>query len=131
MGSSALIPVPSPALFDSNILIDSLLSRGEGTAVLLACPVRAISTITAIEVLAGAADQEWGAVRALLDDFDELPLDPDVRDEAARIRRDTRLKLPDAIIWATARVHRLPLVTRNSRDFPTGNPQVLIPYTLP
>jgi hypothetical protein len=99
--------------------------------VLLACPVRAISTITAIEVLAGAADQEWRAVRALLDDFDELPLDAAVRDEVARLRRDTRLKLPDAIIWATARVHRLPLVTRNSRDFPAGDPQVIIPYALP
>jgi hypothetical protein len=130
MGSPALTVIPSSALFDSNILIDHLKDRGDATAVLARCPQRAISTITAIEVLAGALEPDWPLVRALLDDFEELPVDNRVRDAAARLRRETRLKLPDAVILATARVHRLPLVTRNTRDFPEGEPGVVVPYAL-
>jgi len=39
-----------------------------------------------------------------------------------------RVRLPDAIIWATAQVHGLLLVTRNVRDFPQGEPGVSVPY---
>jgi predicted nucleic acid-binding protein len=40
------------------------------------------------------------------------------------------MKLPDAVILATARTHGLPLLTRNTRDFPAGDPTILVPYTL-
>lgn len=49
---------------------------------------------------------------------------------AADIRRSHRLKLPDAIIWATAKSRQTLLVTRNSKDFPIGDPTIRIPYTL-
>ena len=48
--------------------------------------------------------------------------------KAKGIRKKTRLKLPDAIILATARVHGLLLVTRNHRDFPKREPDIRIPY---
>jgi predicted nucleic acid-binding protein len=57
-----------------------------------------------------------------------LEIDTSVAIEAILIRQRTRLKLPDAIILATARVHGLLLVTRNSRDFPRGEPDIRIPY---
>lgn len=41
-----------------------------------------------------------------------------------------RIRLPDAIIWATADVGGLLLVTRNTRDFDASNPGICIPYTL-
>ncbi len=37
------------------------------------------------------------------------------RDE---IRKTNRIKLPDAIIYATALVNNLTLITRNTSDFP-------------
>ncbi|MBO9361737.1 MAG: PIN domain-containing protein [Thermoflexus sp.] len=49
--------------------------------------------------------------------FEIIPLDREVADETVRLRRLYRVRLPDAIIWATARVHQAILVTRNARDF--------------
>ena len=45
-------------------------------------------------------------------------------------RRNLGLKIPDAIILATARCHRLQLVTRNTRDFPESLGGVQVPYRL-
>ena len=39
------------------------------------------------------------------------------------------MKLPDAIILATAQIHRYELVTRNTKDF-FGIPGVITPYHL-
>ncbi len=49
--------------------------------------------------------------------------------EAVRIRRKFRLRLPDAIIGATARVTGCILVTRNAKDFPEREPGVRVPYS--
>jgi predicted nucleic acid-binding protein len=58
-------------------------------------------------------------------------MDAEVADEAARIRRSTRLKLPDAIQAAFATRHGLKLATRNTSDFPPGKfPFVIVPYRL-
>lgn len=69
-------------------------------------------------------------LRELLRRFAILPVTLEVADEAALIRRERRLKLPDAIILATARVHELVLVTRNTKDFPADDPMVRVPYQL-
>ena len=47
-----------------------------------------------------------------------------------RLRRERRLKLPDALIWATARRHGSLLVTRNTKDFPKDDPGVRVPYSI-
>jgi predicted nucleic acid-binding protein len=46
-----------------------------------------------------------------------LPLDEPVIQQTIRLRQQHRVKLPDAIIAATALVHGLPLLTRNTADF--------------
>ena len=38
------------------------------------------------------------------------------------------LKLPDAIVWASAQVHGMLLVTRDTKGFPADNPGVRMPY---
>ena len=46
-----------------------------------------------------------------------LPLDELVTRQTIRLRQQPRLKLPDAIIAATALAHGLVLLTRNLTDF--------------
>ena len=78
-----------------------------------------ISAIVRAEVLAWPAhtDGSLSAARALLDVCHLVPVSAEVADEAARIRRETGLKLPDALIAATAVLQRATLVTANGRDF--------------
>ena len=57
-----------------------------------------------------------------------LPLDESVAERAVALRRTYRLRLPDAIIWATAQVHDAQLVTRNTKDFHADWEGVRVPY---
>jgi toxin FitB len=49
--------------------------------------------------------------------FRELPVDRTVAERAGRIRRESGIRLPDALIAATALEHRLGLATRHRADF--------------
>lgn len=49
---------------------------------------------------------------------------------AVQIRKTARIKLPDALIWASAQAHSMLLVTRNTKDFSASEPGVRIPYQL-
>jgi predicted nucleic acid-binding protein len=74
------------------------------------------SVVTRCELFAGDAAQE-AAVELLLAPFRELPVDRSVAETAGRIRRETGVRAPDALIAATALVNQLAVVTRNKRDF--------------
>ena len=52
--------------------------------------------------------------------IDRIYLTDSVRDETIRLRRKTKLKLPDAIIVASALIHDAILLT-NDKDFSTIN----------
>lgn len=80
----------------------------------------AISAITRAEVMAGFTEETVALGAALLDTFEFLPIDADIADAAARLRRNTPLRLPDALQAACAICRKLTLVTRNTRDFPPG-----------
>ena len=45
------------------------------------------------------------------------PLIPAIVDQTIILRQSNRIKIPDAIIAATALVHNLTLLTRNTADF--------------
>jgi len=47
---------------------------------------------------------------------------------AVDLRRPYRMRLPDALIWATALELGHTLITRNSRDFPPEHPGIRLPY---
>ncbi|MFN0093570.1 MAG: PIN domain-containing protein [Dehalococcoidia bacterium] len=119
-------------LFDSNVLIDALNGVLAALAVLEARgSTRCISIMTWLEVMAGTADvADELRARALLSRMEVLPLSPAITEDAWRVRRDSRLKLVDAIILATARVERIPLYTRSTKDFDPSDPSIVVPYTV-
>lgn len=80
--------------------------------------------------MAGATTANESETRRFLEEFIVLSIDEDVAERSVLIRRERRMKLPDAIIWATAQVHGRLLVTRNTRDYPPDSIGVRIPYQI-
>lgn len=73
------------------------------------------SVITRAELFAGNSASDLAS--AILAPFRELPVDRAVAERAGRIRREAGVRLPDALIAATAIEHGLGLATRNRSDF--------------
>ncbi len=120
------------AVFDTNLLIDFLNGVEKARTVLLEYEEPAISRVTWMEVMAGAVKTpREPAIRAFLAGFQLLEVDGPVAEEAIRLRAQRRLRLPDAIILATARVHGCLLLTRNTKDFDPAWPEIREPYRLP
>jgi predicted nucleic acid-binding protein len=74
------------------------------------------SVVTRCELFAARVEEEE-AVGVLLAPFRELLVDRRVAETAGRIRRETTVRTPDALIAATALLNGLTLITRNRRDF--------------
>ena len=98
-------------LFDTDVFVDHL--RG---AHKLPQTAGSYSVITRAELFAGNEKDE-PAVRALLALHTELAVDSAIAERAGRIRRVSDVRMPDALVAATALEHDLNLVTRNRRDF--------------
>ena len=118
------------ALFDTNILIDHLNAIPHAREEIRRFESRAVSIITWMEVMVGAKDDVVESTRQFLDGFKVIALDDEIAKHAVELRRARRIKLPDAVIWATAQTTGRLLVTRNTKDFPPDNPGVREPYTL-
>jgi predicted nucleic acid-binding protein len=117
------------ALFDTNILIDYLAGTEAAKAELARYRHRLVSVVSWMEVLAGARnDDEEDVIEMFLRDFRVVDLTRRIAREAADVRRKERLRLPDAIILATARTESALLITRNTKDFPRNDPGVRVPY---
>ena len=123
------------AVFDTNILIDHLNGVVEAGSTLGGYGDKLISRITWIEVLVGAASPvEESTARALLANFRVVDVGDQVSERAILVRRDSgmgngrTLKVPDALILATARIENCRLITRNTKDFDRSHPDILVPY---
>lgn len=120
-----MVPTSSkPLVYDSSVLILFLNDAlPEPSVSLLAESLQVgqalISSIVRAEVLAwpGHTDVSLAAATCLLDACQLVPVDALLANEAARIRRETGLKLPDALIAATALQESSALVTANGKDF--------------
>lgn len=118
------------ALFDTNILVDYLNGFKEARVEIERYDEKAISIVTWMEVMVGAAEDVEKATLSFLAGFDLVELDAAVAQRAVELRRAQRVKLPDAVVWASAQVNGMLLVTRNSKDFPVSDPGVRHPYTI-
>jgi len=117
-------------LFDTNILIDYLSGIPQARVEMERYSNRAISIITWMEVMAVATSADEKQTRAFLLTFTILTLTSEVAEHAVSLRRERKIKLPNAIIQATAHVEDRLLITRNTRDFPARDPDIRIPYKL-
>ncbi len=118
------------AVIDTNILVDYLQGVPDAANELAAYQAPAISVISWIEVMVGSSPQTEPSVRAFLASFEQLPISERVSELAVQLRKTNRIKLPDALIWATAQANGCLLVTRNTRDFDPKAPGVRVPYVL-
>ncbi|QDD62743.1 type II toxin-antitoxin system VapC family toxin [Herbaspirillum seropedicae] len=116
------------ALFDTNILLDYLNGIAAAKKELARYEYRAISIVTWMEVMVGASAENEEALRSWLSSFHVINLDSALAERAVRIRQQWRIRLPDAIVWASAMEHSLLLVSRNTKDFPVDEPGVRVPY---
>ncbi|MEQ1674590.1 MAG: type II toxin-antitoxin system VapC family toxin [Candidatus Nitrotoga sp.] len=115
-------------LFDTNILIDYLNGIEKAKVELDRYTDKSISPITWMEVMVGATPETELALKGFLSSFVSLPVDGRVASVAVAIRKKYAIKLPDAIIWATAQVNKRVLITRNTKDFMRDEAGVRIPY---
>ncbi|MEX2569222.1 MAG: type II toxin-antitoxin system VapC family toxin [Cyclobacteriaceae bacterium] len=79
----------------------------------------AISAITEIELLCWKTptDKDLEVLYSFIDDALVFELEKDIKLKTAEIRKAHKIKLPDAIISATALAYDLTLLTRNVSDF--------------
>jgi len=119
------------AVVDTNILIDYLNGSTKARRELESFDELFISLITWMEILVGASEgDEESEVREFLRRFRVHPIDEGIAERAVDIRRHEKMRLPDAIIWATAQQLGILLVTRNTRDFPARHPGIRVPYRI-
>jgi predicted nucleic acid-binding protein len=114
----------------SAILTDYLSGLPQARSEMERYSRRAISIVTWMEVMAGTTREDEKQIRAFLLTFSILPVAPEVAERAVDLRRQRKIKLPDAIIQATAQVDDRLLITRNTRDFPGHDPDIRVPYRL-
>jgi len=93
----------------SEIFIDDILKEES--------PI--ISAITEIELLCWktATEKDLEVLNGFISNSQVIELEKTIKLKTAEIRKMHRLKLPDAIIAATALIYGFTLITRNTEDF--------------
>ena len=106
-------------LIDSNIIIYATQPEHAELREFIATYAPVVSAASYVEVLGyhKLSESEAALLRQFFSVTTMLPIDQDVLDQAVHLRRQHKMSLGDALIAATAMVHRLPLVTHNVADF--------------
>ncbi len=86
-----------------------------------------LSDVSFMETLgyAFSDENEKEAIETLLSVLFRLPIDEEVVLKVISIRQTRKMKLPDAIIAATALIHDCMVITRNISDF-SGLPGLVV-----
>lgn len=115
------------AVFDTNIIIDILNGYELALTEIKRYESPIISRITWIEVLMGAKDeQEKEYLSQFLRCFMVMDTSESIGKQAIILRNRHRLRLPDALIWATAKEQEALLITRDCKDFSENEPDIAI-----
>ena len=106
-------------LLDSNILIAYFEGESATVSFVLANQTQRqplfVSIISVTEMLSlhTLTKSETERIKEFFEDFVTLPFDRAVAEKAGELRRMYKLSLPDAVLAATAKLHNLPLITRD------------------
>ena len=109
-------------LIDTNVWIDAIAGRLPADSFIrltLQADWVGYSAITRLELFGfpGLKADEELKISSLLKNFSEVGIDSKTIDKAVMIRKAVRIKIPDAIIAASAILAESSLVTRNADDF--------------
>ena len=117
------------ALFDSNVII-YLSKREIPLSFVDQFDALFVSIITYMEILGYpfSNPKEELFIKELLSVFQTIFIDQRIADITVDIRKKNRIKLPDAIISATAISESLELVTRNVDDFSKIDVKISNPF---
>jgi predicted nucleic acid-binding protein len=119
-------------IFDNNVLI--YLSKYILQPERILKEKIAISVITKIEVLGFAFknNEEHSLLSDICNELKITPLSDLIVEGTIKLRKNYRIKLPDAIIYATALVENVPLLTNNINDFKSldGKVKLINPFDL-
>ena len=69
-------------------------------------------------------------LEAFMRNFTVRELSNDISTISIELRKSFKLKVPDAIVYATARDEGCILVSRNTKDFKDDYPDVRVPYVI-
>jgi predicted nucleic acid-binding protein len=117
------------AVIDSDVLIDFLQGLDAAATEINRYDDPCYSVVSWIEVMIGAdSDAERFAAETLFESMRRIELSAEIARRAVELRRLLRLKIPDAIVLATADKEGCILVTRNAKDFDPDDPRIRVPY---
>ena len=108
-------------LIDTNVIIDYYGNKlpVSGTAFIENTSAPYISVITAIELLGWyrISNKEKVKLQKFVDDIEVIQIGKLIVQKTIEIRQTIKIKLPDAIIAATALTNGLDLITHNVSDY--------------
>jgi len=113
---------PKGYLIDTNVIIDFLSGRFKKPSIEFLEPILSrqpsISIISKIEVLGfNSTPEQEKLLRNFISELYHINITSEVVDMCIEIRKNHRIKLPDALIAATCITSQLTLLTRNTSDF--------------
>jgi predicted nucleic acid-binding protein len=123
-------------LLDTNVWIDALsgkISPSSFIKITVQADWAAYSSITRLELFGfpEIKDKEEAKLTELLNNFIEISVDSKIIDRAIVIRKKIKIKVPDAIIAASALENECFLVTHNIEDFKNiAGLTIIDPYTI-
>ncbi len=110
-------------LLDTNFVINYFKGIYQGDARIFTDSIinkpTFISVITRIELLgwSSISEKDLVIINDFISDSIVFSLEETIINQTIALRKNQKLKLPDAIIAATALVHNMQLLTHNTKDF--------------